>query len=104
MRLTQAAIVDDFSLPFFTEEATPSSLTIATVDSTFGIGTRLNAWLRFLSELSLVGRPKTLIYCCGLPLVSGMHIWVLIKLDRYLISKEDSPFPPRRRKHLFDCV
>jgi hypothetical protein len=36
MRLTQAAIVDDFSLPFFTEEATPSSLTIAIVDSTFG--------------------------------------------------------------------
>jgi len=54
MRLTQAAIVDDFSLSFFTEEATPT-----VVDSTFGIGTRLNAWLRFLSELSLVGPRQT---------------------------------------------
>jgi hypothetical protein len=56
MRLTQA---DDFSLSFFTEEATPTRLTIAVVDSAFGIGTRLNAWLRFLSELSLVGPRQT---------------------------------------------
>jgi hypothetical protein len=104
MRLTQAAIVDDFFSSFFTEEAISTRLTIAVVDSTLGIGTRFNAWLRFLSKLSLVGRPQALRYCCGLPLVSGMHIGLLIKLNRYLISREDSPFSLRRRTSSPDCI
>ncbi|KAN0085584.1 hypothetical protein V8E54_002051 [Elaphomyces granulatus] len=83
MRLTQAAIIDDFSLSFFTEEAISTRLTIAVVDSTLGIGTRFNAWLRFLSKLSLVGRPQALRYCCGLPLtllfpLEGVQIHLIV--------------------------
>jgi hypothetical protein len=72
MHLTQAAIVGGFSLAFFTgdSEAIPRLLDIALVDSPDGTGTRLNAWLRFFSNLSLIRRPYTLPYQRGLPLVS----------------------------------